>query len=246
MKVRRVLVNSALILVLYTLVQAQSPEDKYPAKAGENMMRVVVSNRTQTPLSGLTIRFAESQPQWFAGQGGEQFDLDSNCASLIELPFQINPPIGGTLTEAVTLQLLAQDKVLGTISVKLSPEGVSGKTVVNGSIAGNLVEENSMGKTAETATVPTEFALKQNYPNPFNPSTVIQYDLPQGGSVLLEIYDPLGRMVRTLVRAEKAAGSHAVFWDGTNDGNEFVPSGVYFYRLVTPSFVQTRKMLLVR
>lgn len=93
----------------------------------------------------------------------------------------------------------------------------------------------------------TGFALRQNNPNPFNPSTVIRYDVAgSGGHVLLRIYDASGRLVRTLVDAPRTAGEHEIFWYGRdNRGNE-VASGVYFYRMSTPGFDATKRMVLLR
>jgi hypothetical protein len=85
------------------------------------------------------------------------------------------------------------------------------------------------------------FALVQNYPNPFNPSTTIEFEVPSLEFVGLKVYDVLGREVATLVNEKKAAGTYEVTFDASH-----LPSGVYFYRLEAGSFVQTRKMLLVR
>ena len=89
--------------------------------------------------------------------------------------------------------------------------------------------------------IPTEIALEQNYPNPFNPSTKIEFSIQDFSFVSLKIYDILGNEVATLVNSEKPAGVYQVEW---NAGN--VPSGVYFYQLKTSSFVQTKKMILLR
>jgi len=96
--------------------------------------------------------------------------------------------------------------------------------------------------------LPDVFTLSQNYPNPFNPSTSIQYtisDLPTGQAgmqfVSLKVYDILGNEVATLVNSEKPSGVYEVEWNAAN-----LPSGVYFYQLQTGSFVQTKKMILLR
>ncbi len=102
-----------------------------------------------------------------------------------------------------------------------------------------------------THSLPTEFALKQNYPNPFNPETRISYDLPKASFVVVEIYNTLGQKVRVLLSENQSAGSHTLRWDGRNSRGATLPSGIYLYRLTArPSsgatFVQTRKMLLIR
>jgi aminopeptidase N len=96
--------------------------------------------------------------------------------------------------------------------------------------------------------LPSSFVLYQNYPNPFNPTTLIRYFLPFDGIVVLKVYDPLGREVRTLINARGLAGYQETRFDGKG-----LTSGVYFYRLmVTPSagtagvFIDTKKMLLLK
>jgi len=88
---------------------------------------------------------------------------------------------------------------------------------------------------------PKEFSLNQNYPNPFNPTTTIKFTISDLRFTILKVYDVLGREVATLVNEEKPPGSYEVEFDGTN-----LPSGVYFYRIKTGSFVKTRKMILLR
>jgi len=85
------------------------------------------------------------------------------------------------------------------------------------------------------------FSLSQNYPNPFNPSTVIQYQIPQPGKVTLKIYDMLGREIRTLVNEFQQNGIHTVTFDALH-----FSSGVYFYRIQSGSFIETKKMLLLK
>ncbi|MBV6505562.1 MAG: hypothetical protein ILNGONEN_01125 [Syntrophorhabdaceae bacterium] len=96
------------------------------------------------------------------------------------------------------------------------------------------------------AELPKVFELHQNYPNPFNPITTIKYDLPVPSEVKLEIFDILGRRVRTLVDGKQQAGFHSAQWDGKTTAGWQVATGLYFYRLEAKGFVKTRKMLLLR
>lgn len=93
----------------------------------------------------------------------------------------------------------------------------------------------------QVAGLPTEYALKQNYPNPFNPATTIVFTIPQQTKVSLRVYDMLGKEVEVLIDAEVGPGEYRATFDGTK-----LSSGIYFYRLVAGSFVQTRKMQLVK
>lgn len=88
---------------------------------------------------------------------------------------------------------------------------------------------------------PKEFALSQNYPNPFNPFTKINYSLPQGTKVSIKIYDVLGKLVKELVNEYKDAGTYTVTFDGSN-----FASGVYFYKIDAGTFVNTKKMVLIK
>jgi hypothetical protein len=90
-------------------------------------------------------------------------------------------------------------------------------------------------------TAPETFELFQNYPNPFNPTTSFGFQIANFGMVTLVIYDMLGREVAMLVNEELPPGSHNVVWDASN-----YPSGVYFYSLQAGSFLETRKMVLIK
>ncbi len=96
--------------------------------------------------------------------------------------------------------------------------------------------------------IPEKFELSQNYPNPFNPTTKINYSIPVRGAgfasvtnVKLIVYDALGRKVATLVNKQQAPGNYSVQFDASN-----LPSGIYFYRLQSANFTQTRKMVLMK
>jgi hypothetical protein len=93
----------------------------------------------------------------------------------------------------------------------------------------------------KTARVPESFSLAQNFPNPFNPGTTISYQIPAQGHVTLKVFDVLGREIATLVNKDQIAGYKSVTWDASN-----IPSGLYFYRLQTKDFTQTRKLLLMK
>ena len=86
-----------------------------------------------------------------------------------------------------------------------------------------------------------KFILAQNYPNPFNPSTTINYQIPSAGLVTIKIYDVLGREIETLVNEEKGVGRYKVEFNGSN-----LASGLYFYRITSNNYSDTKKMVLVK
>jgi hypothetical protein len=95
-------------------------------------------------------------------------------------------------------------------------------------------------------SLPGEFALHQNYPNPFNPSTVITYDLATDSNVRLDIFDIMGRNVKTLVNEKQIGGRHIVSWDANDQFGQAVSAGVYLTRLHTGNKVFTQKMILMK
>ncbi len=96
-------------------------------------------------------------------------------------------------------------------------------------------------KSNPIESIPQEFALKQNYPNPFNPITNIEFSLPKAELVSLKIYNLLGQEVATLVSDKLTPGDYKYTWDAGH-----LASGVYLYEITAGSFVQTRKMILLR
>jgi hypothetical protein len=96
-------------------------------------------------------------------------------------------------------------------------------------------------KSDNNSIIPDRISLYQNYPNPFNPSTNISFSLPSKSFVLLKIFDLIGRDVATVVSEELSAGRYAKQWIANG-----MPSGVYFYRLQTSSFTETKKLVLLR
>jgi hypothetical protein len=102
-----------------------------------------------------------------------------------------------------------------------------------------------LGEGQQAAT-PRQFSLAQNYPNPFNPETRIEFVLLQPGFVTLNVYDLRGTFVRELVSAHYPAGRGSVVWDGKDRDNQPAASGIYFYRLQTGEFSETRKMVLLK
>jgi hypothetical protein len=94
--------------------------------------------------------------------------------------------------------------------------------------------------------VPKAFALKQNSPNPFNPVTRVSFDLPKASDVRVSVFNVLGQHVKDLVDEYKEAGSYEVIWDGTDNYGASVASGIYFYRIKTSEFSDTKKMLLLK
>ncbi|MDE0636002.1 MAG: T9SS type A sorting domain-containing protein [Candidatus Poribacteria bacterium] len=123
-----------------------------------------------------------------------------------------------------------------TLSFRVTPEHLA-----NAVLSVNL---DNIGK-------PRQNQLLQNYPNPFNPETWIPYQLSQDSPVSVSIYDTTGKLIRSLSLGFQSAGFYnsrerAAYWDGRNALGERVASGIYFYQLTTPSFQQTRRLVILK
>ena len=99
----------------------------------------------------------------------------------------------------------------------------------------------------EAGTIlPAITQLHQNHPNPFNPTTTISFDLVNAGKVTLNVYNIKGGLIRTLASGNYPVGLSSIVWDGKNKNNKFVSSGIYFYKLNTENYEETKKMILLK
>ena len=107
-----------------------------------------------------------------------------------------------------------------------------------------LIKTNSKGinlGTFPTIQVPTDFHLDEPYPNPFNPTTTVKFSVPQSGFVSIKVYDLIGNEVSTLVNSDFTSGNHIIQWDGSGQ-----TTGIYFVRMESGGFVQTKKVMLLK
>ena len=160
-----------------------------------------------------------------------KFDANGNTCGNTITPSTISGTIG-TLVTPTTIVTTQNPTVTSP-----TPTSNSGGTLTTICFVGIQPISNE---------IPTSYMLSQNYPNPFNPTTKIQFAIPplkgvRGMNTKLMIYDILGREVATLVNQQLKPGSYEVEWDGSN-----YPSGVYFYKLSTESFTNTKRMVLIK
>ncbi len=125
---------------------------------------------------------------------------------------------------------------IGSFEARLEITGDAGAQIVP--LFGNCVVTTGVANRSESVG---SFMLYPNFPNPFNPSTTIAFDLPRASEVTLKIFDLVGHEVATLAQQKMQAGRYSFKWDANG-----LPGGVYFYRLQTEAFTQTRKLLLLR
>ncbi len=120
------------------------------------------------------------------------------------------------------------------------------KDTVSATCSFKITVTSSTGVEEENSQFPKELQLHQNYPNPFNPSTVISYQLSASSNVTLTIYNVLGQKIKTLVNSFQSAGEHTIIWNATDNSNNPVSSGVYFYKMETNETSIQKKMILIR
>ena len=153
------------------------------------------------------------------------FTLDAPPTEPIELRFEVESGNGWAPT-------IPTD---GMHEVTCTSEGCPPDMLLFG------VHGGTSSTASEPSGFPTEYVLQSAYPNPFNPSTTIRFSLPEGTDVQLRVFAMLGREVARLVDGPVDAGNHIARFEAGG-----LPSGTYFYQLVTSEFSESRRMMLVK
>jgi hypothetical protein len=161
-----------------------------------------------------------------ASTGDCTFKIDSTISQFTYLEFPI--AIRSNLVPDSLYIMVAS----GLTNVQIGTEIIVDEISFSGGSSTNVLEEKNL---------PGAFLLAQNYPNPFNPSTKINYQISQNDFVSLKVYNVLGNEVATLVNEVKPAGNYEVTFDARS-----LSSGTYFYKLQAGSFVETKKMMLLK
>jgi len=118
--------------------------------------------------------------------------------------------------------------------------------VYGGRIDMGAYENQNVVVGANENLIPLVTKLNPNYPNPFNPSTTINYTLKEKSKVTLNIYNIKGQKVKKLVSKQLSAGQHSIVWDGKDDNEKSVSTGIYFYKLKTENHEKTKRMVLLK
>ncbi|MBI1806995.1 MAG: M6 family metalloprotease domain-containing protein [Ignavibacteria bacterium] len=221
---------------------------------------ILQSNRSNVAFNGVMVGVTKSETLRVVNKGIAPANILS--ASSTNTLFAVTPSIA-TISplDSVTFVISFSPTSLGSYAgtLLLSSDSSPDTVALNGTavrrtkrlpIKGALLETTTqdslmqavIGSTLdERESNPEGFILYKNYPDPFNPVTRIQYSMPERSRVSLKVYDAIGREVMTLVEGIQDGGMNVVEFNGSG-----LPSGVYFYRLVTDKFSAVRKMLYVR
>ena len=142
-------------------------------------------------------------------------------------------------TIVVTISFVSPSSTALPLRIKIAP--ATSKTLPpSSSVSVTVVVANK-----SKSLLPEGFSLSQNYPNPVNLETVIKYALPEDCHVELTIYNMLGQKVKTLVNQYQDAGYKMVHWNGRDDKGYEIASGLYFYKIKTPKYTESKKMIFV-
>ena len=152
-------------------------------------------------------------------------------------------PAGGSRASSDTLTFVVNETVPDTVATLWAQVTANGGTYTG---AGRIDIHIDLTATGVDDAVPAVFSLRAGYPNPFAASTRMQLSLPTRERVTARVYDPSGRLVKTLVDAPLDAGEHFLPWDGTDGSGNRVASGVYFVRLTAGKNRASRKVVLLK
>jgi len=156
--------------------------------------------------------------------------------------FQFDDLASGETTDSYNIIVATNDNCGAGTSIVIHANIASG---------GAVYWEDSFALTIEALNIaqdqmPTRYSLGEAYPNPFNPTTKISYELPNSEYVSIDIYNLMGRHIKSLVNMNQDPGLRTIEWNATNDSNQPVSAGMYIYTIQAGSFMDTKKMVLLK
>ena len=250
-----------------------APDDGFPIEGGQGYIVNVPetrefafvggawNNRPETPAAppAISVETSQVQEAWafvVSGrlEGKPAFDGYEVIVRNLRTDNMITASVRGGYFAAATADLSRRSvvQVGDLIEVRvIGPHGNIESDTLNFEVTPENLENAVMSLKLDAIGRPKHSRLLQNYPNPFNPETWIPYQLSDDSAASISIYDTAGRLVRTLSLGFQSAGFYnsrdrAAYWDGRNDIGESVASGNYYYRLTTPSYHQTRRLVIIK
>lgn len=183
--------------------------------------------------ASITVEYSDIQGGWF-GEGN--IDDDPLFVGTGDHPFSIqdlSPCVNAGTPDTTGLNLPEFDLA-------------GNPRVYGGRIDMGAYENQNVVVNADEDLIPLITKLNKNYPNPFNPTTTINYSLKENSKVSLNIYNIKGQKVKQIVNEVLTAGEHSIVWDGTDNNNKSISSGIYFYKMKTENHEETKKMILMK
>lgn len=167
----------------------------------------------------------------------EPYSLDSSASELVSF-MNYSIPAGESLELPIAFRPQAEGVFAGFLIVTSDDPDAQ---FINIALMGSATPVSNNDNVNPVVT-----GLGANYPNPFNPNTTLSYSIKERGHVKIDIYNLLGQKVKTLVNGVMTAGAHTVSWNGMDDNRRPVASGVYFYKMQSGKYTNTRKMILMK
>ena len=246
-----------------------APDDGFPIKGGQGYIVNVPKNRNfafvgspwenQTEAAAPAISIGTPKEAWafvVSGhlKGNVAFDGYEVIARNLRTNSTITASVEGNYFAAATADLTRRSvvEVGDVIEVRvLGPDGNIESQTRSFKVTPEHLANAVLPVNLDGIGQPQQNQLLQNYPNPFNPETWIPYQLSENSAVSVSIYDKTGKLIRSLSLGTQSAGFYnsrerAAYWDGKNALGESVASGIYFYQLTTPTFKQTRRLVIVK
>ena len=186
-----------------------------------------------------TVTLTAAAGTWLEFELDTPFEYNSTQSLVVEIEqCSVTGTFSGFSLAHTNLAITGNGRSYSTTVTCVAPyQGLTTGRVVNCGV--NITPLS--GVITPVSNIPDKYSLSQNNPNPFNPTTNINYSIPKSGLVTLRIFDLLGREVATLVNEEKITGNYTVEFDGSN-----LSSGTYFYRMESGTFIETKKMMLMK
>lgn len=170
----------------------------------------------------------------FAGSKLHEMQFQKGSGSLINIHWVLPNGVTGRLYDLFG-GVIVNDSMYGNGSINITNNGIN-KLFLRVNYA-----SGSIGIKNISQTIPVEFTLFQNYPNPFNPITRIRFNIPQQESVKLTVYNAAGKTIAVLVNMNLRPGVYEIGWDAS-----LTASGIYYYRMETDNFSETKKMIVLK
>ncbi len=208
----------------------------------DDIPQIAFSGGMQTLNDNTYIQATDTETKWWPVHA-DRLTLSQKIAILLPIEETIKELTHRFRWKESDPFIAGNDSALFDETTSMTKEGVEEPLRGNKEIDRSRLSKS--GSNSETL-VPYRFELGDNYPNPFNPSTTITFELGKVSEVRLTIYNALGQKVRSLNEGTRSEGRYDMYWDGKNDQNVQVPSGMYIYRLEAGEFTQSKKMMLVK